>query len=230
MLYNGMLMEYANQTQHYAICKVLQNIIGQTKAGITLAGDLYARQAHKRELQSLKSKLTAEISHRNSEHAALIRELKADLEKQMKKSEQDKRALEKSMADLHDEEERAWRKRMKILEYMFQADLAKLHDVEESLAEIRKDTARRTKRSQQVTLQLQRYEKDVENVRGEVTEARELHQKVSGKRNLFDGAANGIASGIAIGVISASTLYHLRRLGFQAVSSCSGAVLDILEM
>lgn len=83
--------------------------------------------------------------------------------------------------------------------------------MEESLAEIRKDTARRTKRSQQVTLQLQRYEKDVENVRGEVTEARELHQKVSGKRNLFDGAANGIASGIAIGVISASTLYHLRR-------------------
>lgn len=49
--------------------------------------------------------------------------------------------------------------------------------------------ARQTKRSQQVTLQLQRYEKDIKSIRGEVTEARELHQNISGKRNLFDGAA-----------------------------------------
>lgn len=119
------------------------------------------------------------------------------------------------MADLHNEEEWTWTKRMKTLENMFQADLAskkqELYDMEESLAEIRKDTARRTKMSQQVTLQLQRHEKYIENIRGEVTEARELHQKVIGKRNLFDGAANGIASSTETGVISAGTLSHLRR-------------------
>ena len=59
------------------------------------------------ELQDLKAKLTTEINHRNSEHAAVIRELKADLEKQMKNTEQTKRALEKSMADLQNKEERA---------------------------------------------------------------------------------------------------------------------------
>ncbi|KAJ5169243.1 uncharacterized protein N7482_004837 [Penicillium canariense] len=195
------------QLQHEVIDQ--QKVIGQTKAGIVLAGDLYkARQAHERELQNLKAKLAAEVDQRNAEHAAAIRELKADLEKQMKKAEQDKRALEKSMADLHNDEERAWRKRIKTLEKRFLEDLAakeqELHDMEESLAEIRKDTARRIKRSQQVTLQLQRYEEDIEKVRGEVVEARELHQKVSGGRNLFNGAANGIASGIAAGVISAA--------------------------
>jgi hypothetical protein len=196
-----------------------QKMIGETKAGIVLAGDLYrVRQEHEQELQKLKAKIDAENYQRNTERVAELQELQADLEKQLKKAEQDRRALQKSMQDLHEEEERAWRKRLKEMERKFLDDLAakeqELLDMEESLAAVRRDVARRGKRSQQVTSQLGRYEEEVDTVRAEVSQARQTYQKLSGQRhNLFNGAANGIASGMASGVITAGKLSHRRGLG-----------------
>ncbi|KAJ5470619.1 hypothetical protein N7530_007976 [Penicillium desertorum] len=183
-------------------------VIGETKAGIVLAGDLHkAHQAHQRELKKLKEAIEREVSRKDTEHAVEMQELKADLEKQMRKAEQDRRALQRSMRDLHKDEERAWRKRLKALEQRFLEDLAakeqELRDMEESLAEIRKDTARRAKKSQKVARELEGYEQEVENVRGEVKEAHDTYQTLSGQKvNLFNGAANGIASGLATGIIS----------------------------
>jgi chromosome segregation ATPase len=186
----------------------LGKVIGETKAGIVLAGDLHkAHQAHQRELKKLKEAIEREVSRKDTEHAVEMQELKADLEKQMRKAEQDRRALQRSMRDLHKDEERAWRKRLKALEQRFLEDLAakeqELRDMEESLAEIRKDTARRAKKSQKVARELEGYEQEVENVRGEVKEAHDTYQTLSGQKvNLFNGAANGIASGLATGIIS----------------------------
>ncbi|KAJ6132583.1 hypothetical protein N7471_007798 [Penicillium samsonianum] len=183
-------------------------VIGETKAGIVLAGDLHkARQAHERELKKLKQAIETEITQKNTAHAIEMQELKADLETQMRKAEQSKRGLEKSMRDLHKDEERAWKKKLKALEQSFLEELAakeqELRDMEESLAEIRKDTARRAKKSQKVALELEGYEQDVDAVRGEVSEAHNTYQKLSGQRgNLFNGATNGIASGLATGIIS----------------------------
>lgn len=185
-----------------------QKAIGETKAGIILAGDLYrARKAHERELESLKLSIRAELAQQKTEHAAVLQELQADLEKQLKKAEQDKRVLEKSMQDLHRNEERAWKKRLKAMEKQFLKGLAvkeqELLEMEESLAAIRQDTARRAKRSKQVTFQLEQYEKEADHVREEVSEARETYQKATGQgQNMFNGAANGIASGLTAGIMS----------------------------
>ncbi|CAI7627158.1 unnamed protein product [Penicillium glandicola] len=185
-----------------------RKVIGETKAGIVLAGDLHkARQAYERELKKLREAIKTEIAQKNMEHAVEMQELKADLEDQMRKAEQDKRALKKSMRDLHKDEERAWEKRLKVLEEKFLEELEakeeELHSMEESLAEVRKDAAQRAKESQKVEFELERYEKEVDNVRGEVSDARNTYQKLKGQRgNLFNGAANGIASGLSAGIIS----------------------------
>ncbi|KAJ5145889.1 uncharacterized protein N7515_000453 [Penicillium bovifimosum] len=187
-----------------------QKMIGETQAGIVLAGDLYkVRQEHERELQKLRAKVDAENHQRNAEHVAELQELQADLEKQLKKAEKDRRALRKSMQDLHEEEERAWRKRLKEMEKKFLYDLAvreeELLEMEESLAAVIRDAARRGKTSQQITSQLGRYEEEVDTVRTEVSQARHTYQKLSGQtHNLFNGASNGIASGMASGVITAA--------------------------
>ena len=196
-------------------------VIGETKAGIVIAGDLYkARQAHKLELKKLKQAIETEIAQKNTAHAIEMQELKVDLENQMRKAEHNKRKLEKSMRDLHKDEERAWKKKLKVLEERFFEELAakeqELRDMEESLAEIRKDTARRAKNSRKVALELEGYEQEVDAVRGEVSEARNTYQKLSEKKgNLFNGAANGIASGLASGIISGGKPSHLilRKIG-----------------
>ncbi|KAJ5442073.1 hypothetical protein N7445_005080 [Penicillium cf. griseofulvum] len=177
-------------------------VIGETKAGILLAGDLYkARQAHEQELKRLKKAIETEIAQKNTKHAAEMQELKADLEKQMRKTEQDKQALQKSMNDFHKDEERAWKKRLKALEQRFLEELEakeeELRDMEESLAEIRKDRIRRSKQSHKTTLELERYEQEIDNVREEITEARNTHEKLSGQKgNLFNGAANALGGGL----------------------------------
>ncbi|KAJ5794730.1 hypothetical protein N7457_001329 [Penicillium paradoxum] len=184
--------------------------IGETKAGIVLGWDLYkARQAHGQELRKLKEAIQAEIAQQNVEHAAELRELQVDLENQLNKAEQDRRALQKSIQDLHKKEQRAWKKRLKALEKQFLEDLAvkeqKVLEMEQSLDEIRKDRARSAKRSSQVSLQLEKYEQEVETARTEVSEARQTYQKVNGQRqNLFNGATNGLASGLTAGIMSAA--------------------------
>lgn len=198
--------------------------IGETKAGIVLAGDLYkARQIHLEELRNLKISIQAEMAQQNIEHAAEMRELQVDLEEQLDKVEQDKRALEKSMQDLHRDEQRAWKKRLKALEKQFLNDLAakeqQLLEMEQSLVTIRKDSARRAKRSQQASLQLERYEEEVEDVREEVSQARQTHQQLSGQRhNLFNGAANGVASGLAAGIMSGGMSVHQKHLAVDILT------------
>ncbi|KAJ5836402.1 hypothetical protein N7447_002428 [Penicillium robsamsonii] len=127
----------------------------------------------------------------------------------MGKIEQDKRALEKSMRDFHKDEERAWKKRLRALEQRFLEELAtkgkELRDMEESLAEIRKDRTRRAKESQKIKLELERYEQEIDNTCGEVIHAHNTYQRLrEQKGSLFNGATNGIASGLASSIISAA--------------------------
>lgn len=79
--------------------------------------------------------------------AAELQKLKADLEKKLKKSNEEKRALKKSIQEMHTKEEKVWRKKIRTLVKQFLEELAAneqdLRDIEESLREIRKDMVRR---------------------------------------------------------------------------------------
>ena len=63
-----------------------QLILGQTSAGIAIAGDLYkAQQEHKRELMEIKRETQAQINRANSEFAKDLDDLKGDAERRLKK-------------------------------------------------------------------------------------------------------------------------------------------------
>jgi hypothetical protein len=130
--------------------------LGETTAGIAVAGELYkARRAHELELGGLQAEMNSQLARVDASHAAQIRELQADVLKQLKKAEDSKRALRRRMDEMHRDEERAWKQKIRELDEMFRQQLAdkqqELLDMEKSLLEIRQDMARRAPNQRQST-------------------------------------------------------------------------------
>lgn len=186
--------------------------LGETAAGIAVAGELYkARRAHERQLRAIKKETEGQLAKVDARHAAELEELKADVEKQLRKAEEEKQALTKSMKEMHANEEKAWSEKIEAVGKQFREHLAakeeELRDMEESLSEIRKDVARRAKnhcRNQDIAGEVAVYEKVVKDTRKEVEQARGAYQKFSGRTsNLLNGISNGVAAGAVSGVIAA---------------------------
>lgn len=186
--------------------------IGETAAGIAVTGDLYkVRQAHERQLRELEAEMKNRLAMSDTAHAAAVQELKADVEGKLRKAEEDKQALEKSMQDMHEDEERAWKEKLRVIDRQFRKLLAakedELRDMEASLSELRKDRARTPRyryRKQKAEHEDAEQERLVNEARREVSLARGAYQKFCAELvgNIFNGTANGLAAGITSGVIA----------------------------
>ncbi|KAG7288271.1 hypothetical protein NEMBOFW57_007802 [Staphylotrichum longicolle] len=122
-------------------------VLSETAAGIAVAGELFqARRAHQRELEQLEVELNSQLAQANAAYAAQLQELQADVAARLMQAEDAKVALQKSMHEMHRDEDRAWRQRIKELDRRFRKQLAEkeqeLLDMEESLMHIRWDMAR----------------------------------------------------------------------------------------
>ena len=180
--------------------------LGETAAGIAVAGDLYkALCIHKRQLGKLEKEMKSSLAKVNAAHAAELQDLKTDLEKKVGKFNEEKRALKKSIKEMHMEEEREWRKKVQMLDRKFRNELAaneqELEDMEESLREIRKDMARR-RSQQQAVRDIAEHQKIVSKSREKVVQDRDAYTDFQGQTgNIINGVSNGLAAGITSGVI-----------------------------
>ncbi|KAL2826698.1 hypothetical protein BDW59DRAFT_160889 [Aspergillus cavernicola] len=159
--------------------------LGETAAGIAVARDLYAaRKEHERQLRDLETELKAK----------------------MVKAEEEKKALQVSMQEMHEKEEKAWMEKIEALDQQFCAKIAQkeeeLEELGESIREIRQD-AMISRQSVESEKEFAEHEEIISNTRREVVEARDAHGKLKAQAgNIANGAANGIAAGIATSVMT----------------------------
>ncbi|KAH7139838.1 hypothetical protein B0J13DRAFT_586377 [Dactylonectria estremocensis] len=120
--------------------------LGETAAGKTVAEDLNkARIAYKQELKGLEVSIKGQLP---VIYASRLREQKADVDKKLEAVDHNRRALKKTMQDLHKEEERVLRRKVEEADKHLRIELSvkekKLMDVEETLRK-RKGKARQDK-------------------------------------------------------------------------------------
>ncbi|KAL4871499.1 P-loop containing nucleoside triphosphate hydrolase protein [Aspergillus spectabilis] len=181
--------------------------LGETAAGIAVAGDLYeARKEHERQLRDLETELKGRLSRANASHASELQNLKSDLQSKMAKAEEEKKALQDSMQEMHDKEEKAWMEKIEALDEQFREQIAKkeeeLEELEESIREIREEASisRWVADSER---EYAEHEEIISNARREVVEARDAHGKLRGQAgNITNGLANGVAAGVATSVMT----------------------------
>ena len=73
--------------------------LGETGAGIAVARDIHRAKREHEELRRIEADMKRELAKTNSAYAANLQELKEDIEKQLRKSDQEKQALRNSMQD-----------------------------------------------------------------------------------------------------------------------------------
>jgi hypothetical protein len=193
--------------------------LGETTAGIAAARELYnTRCTYQRQLQELEAETNSQLAKADTAHASQIRQLEAEVTAKLKKAEEAKRALQKSMAEMHRDEEKAWKQKIKALDEAFYKHLAEkeqeLQEMEESRLEIRRDLARRSQNAKQLTLRQNEHtalqtvvqEEMVANARREVAKVKGSYRKFKGQTgNILNGATNGLAAGLATGIITGET-------------------------
>lgn len=209
--------------------------LGETAAGMAIAGDLYkARKEHERQLRDLETELKGQLAKSDASHAAALQDLKSEIQKKMAKAKEEKKALQKSMREMHKDEEKVWKDKIMGLDKQFREQIAKkeleLEELEESIWEIREDasiwkqstryqkelakyekmdrTASRhastSKRSAKSQIEFAKHEEIVRTASREVVEARNAHSKL--KDNITNGLANGVAAGVTTSIIAGGKL------------------------
>jgi hypothetical protein len=119
---------------------------GELVAGTAIAKDLdKARRDHERQLHELEAGLRKQLIKSGQRHTAELQDLKSEILHKIAKAEHEKKALRKTMGDLHDEEQKAGMKKIHKLDKAFQAKIAEkeeeLEDLKHSIHEIRQDAA-----------------------------------------------------------------------------------------
>ncbi|KAH7114769.1 P-loop containing nucleoside triphosphate hydrolase protein [Dactylonectria estremocensis] len=210
---NGNLIDEARSAKRIRELVDQDMTLGETKAGRAVAGELYkARQEHESQIRDIKLALKGTMAKMDNEHAAQLQELGIETEAEMKKIQREQKALNKSMQDLHKREKKVWEQKMEALEKKFQDRVAEkeqeLYDMEESLAELRKDMARQSlphRQETQIAREDEEYEEMVDNTRKELIQARNAQQAFheQKKTNVVNGLVNGVAAGTTSGIIAA---------------------------
>ncbi|KAJ6014639.1 hypothetical protein N7540_009230 [Penicillium herquei] len=160
--------------------------LGETTAGIILTGELYkARRAHEEELREIEKTLRGELAKANIANAANLQDLKDDIERLVKKSEEEKQSLRRTIQDMHEDEERRLKEKLEALDKDFRRQLRakeeELRDMEFSLEEVRKDMARR-----KAFHQKQRIASEARRQRKKTTQARNRNQLAEKERRLLE--------------------------------------------
>ncbi|KAJ5183852.1 hypothetical protein N7492_001468 [Penicillium capsulatum] len=183
-----------------------------TTAGFAINAKLYkARKDHEGQLKEIEAEIKKEPAQEDAEHASQLRELKEEVEWGLEEAIQDKKALEKSMQEMHEKKEKFWKERISSMEKQFHGRLElkqqELVEMKESLAEIRKDMSRRGEfeRNDQ---ELRRHEDTLGEFRDELVQAHQLYQRFTGKstqdEEMRKGTLNGVASGVMSGLITSA--------------------------
>ena len=195
--------------------------LGETAAGIAADGELdRARRAHEMHLQELEEELRGQLAKRDASHAAELQELRAEVINRLEKVEEEKQALKKSMEDLHGEEERVWKQRIRELDDMFRQQLIQkqqeLADMKHSLDAIHKDMARQAwtlRQRAQAAIQAIDHASMLGKAQEEISKVQEASKKFKAHTgNIVNGSTNGLAAGITSGLIgkTCSFLCHSR--------------------
>lgn len=81
-----------------------EKMLGEIDAGIGAAGDMHkVSRTHEHQLREIETEMKGSLAKLDAAHAAELEELKADLEKKLRESKEEKRELKKSMQDMHTE-------------------------------------------------------------------------------------------------------------------------------
>ncbi|KAF4337930.1 GTP binding domain protein [Fusarium beomiforme] len=184
--------------------------LGETAAGIAAAEYLHKTSLeHQNQLKSLNTELKRTSKSLDDEYSLQLRELKAEVDKDIRETERGRQALAKTMIDLHQAETRALKQRIINLESQFKAEVQNkeimLQDVQESCDALQKEMARLAKQPQQQQLVARRtknHQKALVKAQKDVEKCRKNHQKVQAyTREIVGGVMNGIAAGAVAGVM-----------------------------
>ncbi|KAM6532573.1 hypothetical protein FSOLCH5_001997 [Fusarium solani] len=159
-----------------------KKLLGETAAGNAVAEDLEkARTACKKELIELEASIKSRLAGVNAAYASQLQEQRSDIDKRFKVVDHSRRALKKSMRDLHKQEERAVRQRVENADRSLRAQISekekKIKDIEKFLLEQREETwkdeaqgpqeTRRQGQRQEKQKQPERQHKDQTGARGQ---------------------------------------------------------------
>lgn len=178
--------------------------LGETGAGIIVAGELQReREKYRRELKEWETELKSQMARSDANHAQEIRELQAEAQKKLGQIEEENRALKKTMQDMHKQEERALKERIRILDKQLHDRLAEkqeeLLDMEESFRAVKREMARRRSEAE-----MAQQEQIVVEAKTEVVQAQgSLRRFRAHTGQILNGTTNGIAAGATSGIIAA---------------------------
>ncbi|KAJ4313545.1 hypothetical protein N0V84_009363 [Fusarium piperis] len=132
--------------------------LGETAAGNAVAEDLEkARTACKKELIELEVSVKSRLAGVNAEYASQLQEQRLDIDKRFKVVDHSRRALKKTMRDLHRHEERVVRQRVENVDRSLRAQISKkekkIKDMEKFLLEQREETWKNEAQGPQETRQ-----------------------------------------------------------------------------
>ncbi|EEU48325.1 uncharacterized protein NECHADRAFT_75782 [Fusarium vanettenii 77-13-4] len=121
--------------------------LGETAAGNAVAEDLEKVWiACKKELIELEASIKSRLAGVNAAYASQLQEQRSDIEKRFKVVDHSRRALKKSMRDLHKQEEKAVRQRVENADRSLRAQITekekKIKNIEKSLLEQREETCK----------------------------------------------------------------------------------------
>ncbi|KAL3444417.1 hypothetical protein BJX65DRAFT_310998 [Aspergillus insuetus] len=183
--------------------------LGELVAGTAIADELdRARRDHERQLRELETELRIQLSKADERHTAELQDLKTEILQKIAKAEDEKKALRKTMSDLHNEERKAWMKKINELDKAFQAKITEkeeeLEDLRESIHEIRQDTYTSFSWSSDDEEEFYAYEQIIHNASQEIHDAksnRDRLKRVAG--NIVNGLANGVGAAVTTSVVGA---------------------------
>ncbi|RGP70215.1 GTP binding domain [Fusarium sporotrichioides] len=183
--------------------------LGETTAGIAAAEYLYkARLEHGNHLKRLNTELERTSVGSDREYCLQLRELKAEVDKEIQQTEQGRQALVKTMVDLHQTETKSLKQRIFNLQSRFEAEVQNkeimLRDVQESCDALQNEVARLTNHPQQqqlVTRRTKTHQKALLKARKDAEKSRRDRQRVQEyTKEIIGGVMNGMAASAVAGV------------------------------
>ncbi|KAG5797376.1 hypothetical protein H9Q69_003551 [Fusarium xylarioides] len=173
--------------------------LGETAAGIAASEHLHQTcREHEKQLRILDAEIELTSSDSEQEYSLQLRELKAEVDREIEETNRSRQALVKTMIDLHEAETKALKQQISSLQSQYDAEVQNkeiiLQDVQESCAALQKEIARLANSPQQQQI---------------VARQTKSHQKVQGyTKEIVGGIMNGIAAGAVASGKSANNLEY----------------------
>ncbi|KAF5713098.1 GTP binding domain-containing protein [Fusarium mundagurra] len=184
--------------------------LGETAAGIAAAEHLYQTcREHENQLRILDAELERTSSGSEQEYSHQLRELKAEVDREIEEAKRGRQTLVKTMIDLHETETKELKQRISSLQRQYEVEVQKkemiLQDVQESCAALQKEIARLANSPQQqqiVARQTKSHQKALSKAQKDAEKIRRDRQKVQGyTKEIVGGVMNGIAASAVAGVM-----------------------------